>query len=48
MADPNKERPIHLDTNEARGGSTPGVTRYVLGASLVLVIVVFIAIYYIH
>ena len=35
---------IHLDTNEARAGSTPGVTRYVLIASLVLVIAIFAAI----
>ena len=44
MADPNQE-PIHLDTDEARGGATPGVMRYVLGASLVLIIVAFVAVY---
>ena len=48
MADPNDERPIHIDVDDARGGETPGVTRYVLGASLVLVIVVFLAIYFLH
>jgi hypothetical protein len=48
MADPNNKRPVHLDTDEARGASTSGVARYVLGASLVLVIVVFVAIYYIY
>ncbi|WP_375250210.1 hypothetical protein [Sphingomonas sp.] len=42
MADENDR--IHLDTNEARAGSTPGVTRYVLIASLVLVIAIFAAI----
>lgn len=30
---------IHVDANEARGGSTPGVMRYVLGISLLLAIV---------
>ncbi len=48
MADPNHERPIHLDADEARGATTPGVTRYVLGASLVLVIVAFLAVYFFH
>jgi len=31
----------HLTKTEARGGSTPGVTRYVLGVSLVLIVVLF-------
>ncbi|WP_174291790.1 hypothetical protein [Sphingomonas bacterium] len=48
MADPHSDRPIHLDTDDARGGATTHVTRYVLAASLVLVIVAFIAIYYIY
>ena len=39
MADDNE--PIHINTERARGGSTPGVTRYVLGASLILIIVLF-------
>ena len=39
MADDNE--PIHINTDRARGGSTPGVTRYVLGISLALIIVVF-------
>jgi hypothetical protein len=30
---------IHLDTEEARGGATPGVMRYVLAISLLLAIV---------
>ena len=38
MADPNDK--THLSTNEARGGSTPHVTRYVLGISMVLIIVI--------
>lgn len=29
---------IHVDTEEARGGATPGVMRYVLGISLFLAI----------
>ena len=39
MADPNEQ--VRVTTNEARGGSTPGITRYVLGISLVLIIVIF-------
>ena len=39
MADDNE--PTHIATDRARGGATPGVTRYVLGISLVLIIVVF-------
>ncbi len=32
---------VHLSTEEARAGATPHMTRYVLGISLVLVIVAF-------
>ncbi|WP_174297995.1 hypothetical protein [Sphingomonas bacterium] len=39
MADENE--PIHVNTERARGGSTPGVTRYVLGVSMILVIAIF-------
>jgi len=39
MADPNE--PVHVTTTEARAGATPGVARYVLGISLVLVIAIF-------
>ncbi|MEH3157578.1 MAG: hypothetical protein PGN08_00880 [Sphingomonas taxi] len=39
MADPNET--VHVSTTEARAGSTPGVTRYVLGISLVLIVVIF-------
>ena len=42
MTDPKEQ--VELTTNEARGGSTPHVTRYVLGISLVLIIVVMAAI----
>ena len=45
MANGNNEPPIHLETTEARAGSTPGMTRYILGASLVLIIVVFLVIW---
>ena len=37
----NDDNRVHLDTDEARAGSTPGMTRYILGASLILVIVIF-------
>ncbi len=42
MADENER--IHLDTEDARAGATPGMTRYILGISLVLIIVIFAAI----
>ncbi|MBB4841404.1 hypothetical protein HNP52_004506 [Sphingomonas kyeonggiensis] len=32
---------MHLSTEEARAGTTPHMTRYVLGFSLVLVVVAF-------
>jgi len=41
MAD-NDQR-VHVETDQARAGSTPGVGRYVLGASLLLIIVIFAA-----
>ena len=43
MADPNEQ--IHINTTEARGGATPGMTRYILAGSLVLVIVAFFLIW---
>ena len=43
MADPNDSS--HLNATEARGGATPGVVRYVLAASLALVIIGFIVVY---
>ncbi len=39
MADPNER--IHIETDDARAGATPHVTRYVLAISLVLVIAIF-------
>ena len=39
MADPNDH--IELNTDEARGGTTPHMTRFILPISLVLVIVIF-------
>jgi hypothetical protein len=39
MTDPDD--PIHLSGEQARAGATPHMTRYILGISLVLVIVVF-------
>jgi len=38
--DTNKDE-IHLSREEARAGSTPGIARYVLAISLVLVIIAF-------
>ncbi len=39
MADPNER--IHIETDDARAGATPGMTRYILGISLALVIIIF-------
>ncbi len=39
MVDPQK--PIHVSKQDARAGSTPHVTRYILPISLVLVIAIF-------
>ena len=39
MADPNEQ--VHRTTDQARGGTTPGMTRYILGVSLVLIIAIF-------
>ena len=39
MTDQNEE--THITGTEARGGSTPGMTRYILAISLVLIIVIF-------
>ena len=36
----------HIDTDRARGGETPGVSRYVLTISLLLVVVAFALIYF--
>jgi flagellar biogenesis protein FliO len=39
MADQNDQ--VEVTTNEARAGSTPRMTRYILAISLVLIIVIF-------
>ncbi|MGN6268285.1 MAG: hypothetical protein ACTHM0_00145 [Sphingomonas sp.] len=39
MADENE--PTHLEAEQARAGATPHITRYVLGISLVLIIVIY-------
>ena len=39
MADPDDK--THISTTDARAGATPHMTRYILGISLVLIIVVF-------
>lgn len=36
---------VHIEQDEARAGSTPGVVRYVLAISLVLVIVALTAVW---
>ena len=40
------EEPTHLNTEEARAGATPHMTRYILGFSLVLVVIAFAFIVY--
>ena len=39
------ERPEHVTTTEARAGTTPHMTRYVLSIGLLLVIVLFAIIF---
>ena len=46
MADTNDD--THLNATEARGAATPGVVRYVLAASLVLVVLGMIAAYWVN
>jgi len=43
MSDPDET--VHISGQNARAGATPHMTRYILGASLVLVIVAFLAIW---
>jgi len=45
MADSNDR--VNLGTDEARAGATPGMTRYILGASLALIIIAFIVVYFV-
>jgi len=42
MANDNER--VEVTTDEARAGATPGMTRYILAASLVLIIAVFAAV----
>ena len=37
----------HVTTTEARGASTPHMTRYVLGIGLVLVVLIFAVIFFV-
>jgi hypothetical protein len=39
MAEPDDQ--IHVSATDARSGATPHMTRYILGISLVLIVVVF-------
>ena len=41
MVDSNEQ--VEVTTDEARAGSTPGMTRYILAFSLVLIVVIFAA-----
>jgi hypothetical protein len=41
MAEPTPpETSVHTDSERARAGETPGITRYVLGISLLLAVVI--------
>lgn len=40
------DEPTHLNTDQARAGATPHMTRYILGFGLVLVIIAFAFIVY--
>ena len=39
MAD--EDEPTHIEAEDARAGATPHMTRYILGISLVLIIVIY-------
>ncbi len=41
-----EDGPDHINTTEARQGTTPHMTRYILGWGLFLVIVAFVLIYF--
>ena len=41
-----QDGPEHVTTTEARAGSTPRMTRYILGWGLVLVIIAFVLVYF--
>ena len=41
MVDPNE--PLHIDTERARAGATPHMTRYILAVSLVLIVLIYAA-----
>ena len=40
MADENRE--VHVDTDRARAGATPGMTRYILAMSMFLLIAIYV------
>jgi hypothetical protein len=42
--EPRSDRPVVETTTEARGGSTPGMTRYVLIIGTLLVVIIFVVI----
>ena len=44
MTDP--DHPIELNAQDARAGETTGKMRYVLGASLILIIVIFAILFF--
>ena len=37
---------VHIEKDEARAGSTPHIVRYVLGISMVLIVVAFAIIFF--
>jgi hypothetical protein len=43
MADDNEQ--VHLNTDRARAGSTPHMTRVILPVSLVILIVIFVILF---
>ena len=41
----DKDEAIHIEDDDARGASTPGIVRYVLGISLLLAIILMSAVW---
>jgi hypothetical protein len=44
----DQDESAHLSGQDARAGATPHMTRYILGASLVLVVVAFLVIWWLR
>ncbi|GGO93362.1 hypothetical protein [Stakelama pacifica] len=37
----DKDEEVHVDTDRARAGATPHMTRYILAISMVIIVIIF-------